>query len=716
VIVESPAKARAIGKLLGRKYLVRASLGHVRDLPKSQFGIDVEHGFTPKYIPIRGKGDVIKSLRDAARNTDRVLLGPDPDREGEAIAWHLQQILSLPEDSPCRIEFHEITKSALETAVKQPHPIDQDRVNSQQARRVLDRLVGYKLSPLLWHKIRRGLSAGRVQSVAVRLICDRQQEIDQFQAREYWIITACLRSGENSFEARLLSRGKEKLELNDEDAAKKVLADLQGASYVVQKITSRQRQRRPLPPFTTSTLQQEAGRLLNLPVRKTMQIAQQLYEGLDLGKEGTVGLITYMRTDSPQLSQDARISAREFIRSAYGPEYVPEAPPFYKSKGRVQGAHEAIRPTATGRLPDNVKPFLSRDQYRLYKLIWERFVACQMSPAVLEATNVEIAAGAYTFRASGSVVRFPGWLRVYRTGPEASQAKSEQASKETEFTDTVLPPLSEGELLELVGLKPKQHFTQPPPCYTEASLVKALEEKGIGRPSTYAPTIETIQTRGYVVKQDKNLAPTELGRIVVDLLKEYFPQIIDIEFTANMEEKLDQVEEGNQVWQQIVDDFYRSFEKDLVQAEQEIQNIPLVEEQSEQQCPKCGRYLTVKQGRYGKFLACPGFPGCRYTQRYFEPTGITCPLCGGMIVAKKSRRGRKFWGCTNYPDCDFSTWDEPSPQSCPVCGHFLVYAGKARKLSCPNCDRVRKEKKGTVAAGRLSGTKNIGAKKRTSVG
>jgi DNA topoisomerase-1 len=672
VIVESPAKARAISKMLGRKYVVKASMGHVRDLPRSQFGIDVEQGFSPKYITIRGKGDVIKDLRDAARKTDRVLLGPDPDREGEAIAWHLQQILNLPDDAPCRIEFHEITKPALEQAVKQPHPINRDRVNSQQARRVLDRVVGYKLSPLLWHKVRRGLSAGRVQSVAVRLICDREQEIREFQPREYWIITAHLESGHKPFEAKLLYRGKERIDLEDEPAVRNVLNGLQGASYLIVKIISRQRKRRPQAPFTTSTLQQEAGRVLNFPVRKTMQIAQQLYEGLDTGKEGTVGLITYMRTDSPQISEQARQAARSFIDETYGSDYVPIVPPIYKSTGRAQEAHEAIRPTVAERSPDKVKPFLSRDQHRLYKLIWERFIASQMSPAVMDATTVDIQAGEYLFRASGSVVRFPGFLKVY---------------KEKEATETVLPELHEGELLTLVDLDPAQHFTQPPPRYTEAALVKMLEEKGIGRPSTYATIIETIQSRGYVIMQEKNLAPTELGFIVDDLLKDYFPQIVDVKFTASMEEKLDEVEEGGTAWQSIVEEFYQPFEENLEYAEQVIENISLAEEQSEEKCPKCGRYLTIKQGRYGKFLACPGFPDCRHTRPYYERTGVSCPRCGGMIVERRSRQGRRFYGCSNYPDCDFSTWDEPSSHNCPDCGNFLVYTGRERRLFCPNCNK-----------------------------
>ena len=676
VIVESPAKARAISKMLGRKYVVKASMGHVRDLPRSQFGIDVEQGFSPKYITIRGKGDVIKDLRDAARKTDRVLLGPDPDREGEAIAWHLQQILNLPNDALCRIEFHEITKTALEQAVKQPHLINRDRVNSQQARRVLDRVVGYKLRPLLWHKIRRGLSAGRVQSVAVRLICDREQEIREFQSREYWIVTAHLQSGRKPFEAKLISRGKEKIELEDEAAVKVVLSGLQGASYLVAKITSRQRKRKSQAPFTTSTLQQEAGRVLNFTVRKTMQIAQQLYEGLDLGKEGAVGLITYMRTDSPQISEQAGQAARAFIEELYGPDYVPGAPPIYKSKGRAQEAHEAIRPTAAERSPDKVKQFLSRDQYRLYKLIWERFIASQMSPAVMDATTVDIQAGEYLFRASGSVIRFSGFLKVY---------------KETGTTETELPELHEGELLKLAELDPTQHFTQPPPRYTEAALVKMLEEKSIGRPSTYATIIETVQSRGYVVKQEKNLIPTELGFIVNDLLKGYFPQIVDVEFTASMEEKLDEVEEGGTAWQRIVEEFYQPFEANLEHAEQEIENISLAEEQSEEQCPKCGRYLTIKQGRYGKFLACPGFPACRHTQPFFEKTGVSCPRCGGMIVERRSKQGRRFYGCSKYPECDFSTWDEPSPHNCPDCGKFLVYTGRERRLFCPSCNKKFEE-------------------------
>lgn len=679
VIVESPAKAKAIGKLLGRRYLVKASLGHVRDLPKSQIGVDVENFFKPKYITIRGKGELIKELRDAAKKVDEVLLGPDPDREGEAIAWHLCSLLDLPADKNCRIEFHEITKRALEQAVKEPHQINLNRVDAQQARRILDRLFGYSLSPLLWRKVKRGLSAGRVQSVAVRLICDREREIAGFQPQEYWTLTACLLSRGNPLDAELVRKGGKKLELKSEEETRQVINELQGAEYLVTRITRRERKRNPLPPFTTSTLQQEAARKLNFPVKKTMMIAQQLYEGLDLGKEGTVGLITYMRTDSTRLSQEAQNSARAYISGKYGEAYVPPVPPHYKTARGAQEAHEAIRPTETGRLPDDVKSFLTRDQHRLYKLIWERFLASQMSPAVYDATTVDISAGDYTFRASGSVLRFPGFLMVYADNEES---------------DSNLPLIEEGDRLELKKLEPKQHFTQPPARYNEATLVKTLEEKGIGRPSTYATIITTIQSRGYVVKEDKYLYPTELGFIVVDLLKEHFPDIVDAEFTAGMEQKLDRIEVGEMPWQEVVEDFYRPFKKSLELAESKIGVIELEDELSDEECPKCGRRLVIKQGRYGKFLACPGFPECRHTQPYVEETGVTCPKCSnGRLVARKTKKGRKFYGCSNYPECDFTTWDEPSKLSCPKCGHFLVYRrGHARdRLTCPICNENYQE-------------------------
>lgn len=678
VIVESPAKARAISKLLGRKYLVKASMGHVRDLPKSQLGVDIERAFEPKYITIRGKGDLIRELKETAKKAEQVLLGPDPDREGEAIAWHLGNILEISPDTPCRVEFHEITKKALEEAVKQPHPINLNRVNAQQARRVLDRLVGYNLSPLLWRKIKRGLSAGRVQSVAVRLICDREDEIKNFKPEEYWTLTARLKNQQSVFEANLFRKFEEKINLAKEDDVNKVVDEIKNSEFIVARITKRQRKRNPLPPFTTSTLQQEASRKLNFSVKKTMLIAQQLYEGLDLGEEGTVGLITYMRTDSTRLSEEAQNSAREYIKNTFGTEYIPEKAPQFKSGRMVQEAHEAIRPTVTEREPEKIRPFLTRDQYKLYKLIWERFIASQMSSAVYDATTVDIKAGPYIFRASGSVLRFPGFMKVY------TEIEDEN--------DAVLPDLEEGEKLHLEELVPKQHFTQPPPRYTEATLVKTLEENGIGRPSTYAPIIATIQSRGYVLKEDKYLYPTELGCIVVALLKEFFPKIIDVDFTAGMEEKLDQIEEGRTSWQEVVAEFYQPFKRELEHAEAEIGVIEVGEELSDEKCPNCGRNLAIKQGKYGKFLACPGFPECRYTRPYYEETGILCPRCGGKIVVRKTRRGKKFYGCINYPECDFLSWDEPSRYECPECGHFLIYQRRTKKrLTCPICGKSYEE-------------------------
>lgn len=673
IIVESPAKARAIGKFLGKQYSVKASLGHVRDLPKSRLGVDVENDFTPKYITIRGKGDVIKELRSAAKKSDRVLIGPDPDREGEAIAWHLMNVLGIPEDEKCRIEFREITKNALKEAVKNPRQLDKGRIEAQQGRRVLDRLVGYKLSPLLWRKIKKGLSAGRVQSVAVRLICEREQEINDFQPEEYWSITGHFKAANGNLEAQLVRKGKDKIELATQEDVDKALEELDGVSFIVSKVTKRERKRNPAPPFTTSTLQQDASRKLNFPVKKTMRIAQQLYEGLDIGKEGVTGLITYMRTDSTKISDVAQSAARSYIAEAVGSEYVPLKPPTYKISPRAQEAHEAIRPTEITHTPQQIKDHLSRDQYRLYKLIWERFLASQMKPALLEVTTLEIEGNDFTFRASGSVVKFPGFMRIYT---------------EAEVDESLLPAVEQGSKLELIKFEPKQHFTQPPARYTEASLVKTLEENGIGRPSTYAPIIATIQSRGYVCMEKKNLYPTELGQIVVSLLTEYFKWIIDVEFTAELEKRLDLVEEGVYRWQDVMKEVYEPFEKDLLHAEKEIEVIPIEEETSEETCPKCGQHLKVKQGRYGKFLACPGFPDCRYTQPFVEDTGVLCPLCQGKVVVRRTRKGRIFYGCLNYPKCDFSTWDQPAPEYCPVCKHFLVYKGKNRNLYCPNCKKV----------------------------
>ncbi|WP_051276141.1 type I DNA topoisomerase [Desulfovirgula thermocuniculi] len=667
VIVESPAKARSIGKFLGKKYTVKASMGHIRDLPKSQFGVDVERGFMPKYIIIRGKGEIIRELRAAARKADRVLVASDPDREGEAIAWHLLNVLEIDENSPCRVEFNEITKEAVQKAIKAPRPIDYNRVHAQQARRILDRLVGYNLSPLLWRKIRKGLSAGRVQSVAVRLICEREEEINSFVPEEYWTLTAVLaREGESPFEARLYRIGDEKAEVPDRARMEEILKELEGAAYRVVKVARKEKSRQPAPPFITSTLQQEAYRKLNFTARRTMMVAQELYEGIELGEEGPVGLVTYIRTDSTRVAQAAQEEARAFIREKFGALYVPEKPRQVAAKGRAQDAHEAIRPTSVYRDPESIRQYLTPDQYKLYKLIWSRFVASQMSAAVYDTTSVDIAAGRYLFRAAGSVIKFPGFLLVYE------ESRDEEAEEQQ---DRILPALTEGEGLVLVSLVPRQHFTQPPPRYTDATLVKALEEKGIGRPSTYAPILDTIIRRGYVVRQKKQLVPTRLGMVVVDLLKRHFPDIIDVEFTAHMEENLDLVEEGKKDWVQVVEEFYLPFKETLERAEEEIGRITVEEEKevSEEVCPQCGRQLVVKEGRYGKFLACPSFPDCRYTQPLWETTGVACPQCGeGELVARRTKKGRKFYGCNRYPECEFVVWDEPSGRKCPRCGGLLV--------------------------------------------
>ena len=678
VIVESPAKARSIGKYLGRKYTVKASMGHVRDLPRSQFGVDVEKNFQPKYITIRGKGDIIKELKTAVKKADRVLLASDPDREGEAIAWHLQNVLEINEDQPCRIEFNEITKSAIQNAVKSPRVIDRDRVNAQQARRILDRLVGYNLSPLLWRKVKKGLSAGRVQSVAVRLICDREEEINAFVPEEYWTLTALFmpRGGEKqAFEARLHKIAGQKAEIPHQERMAEILKDLDGVLFRVTAITRREKSRQPAPPFTTSSLQQEAYRKLNFTARKTMMVAQQLYEGLELGREGPVGLVTYIRTDSTRVAEQAREEARAFISSRYGPEYVPEKPRRTVLKGRAQDAHEAIRPTSVAREPAAVKEYLTADQFKLYRLIWSRFVASQMSAAVFDTTSVDITGGKYLFRAAGSVLKFPGFLHVY----EESRDDGEQQEGEK-----ALPVLNEGEELDVRSLTPKQHFTQPPPRYTDATLVRALEEKGIGRPSTYAPIMETIIKRGYVARENRQLYPTELGMIVVDLLKKYFPAIIDVEFTAEMEANLDRVEEGKMDWVQVLEQFYSPFKETLDRAEEEIGHVSVADEVTEEICEHCGRNMVIKVGRYGKFLACPGFPECRNTRPLLEPTGVPCPRCSGELVLRRSKKGRKFYGCSRYPECDFVVWDEPVKEKCPHCGGLMVRRGGKAAPRCIN--------------------------------
>jgi DNA topoisomerase-1 len=679
VIVESPAKAKTIGKYLGSKYIVKASMGHVRDLPKSQMGVDVAKGYEPKYITIRGKGDVLKSLKDAAKKVKKVYLAADPDREGEAIAWHLAQYLGLDLNQPLRVVFNEITKDAIKEAFKHPRHINMDLVNAQQARRILDRLVGYNISPILWKKVRKGLSAGRVQSVTVKLIIDREKEIQQFVPEEYWTITSTLVSHGKTFQAKFYGYGDEKVELKSEADVKEVIERIENKPYVVQKVTLRERRRNPAPPFTTSSLQQEAARKLNFRTAKTMMIAQQLYEGIDLGKEGTVGLITYMRTDSTRVSVTAQNEAKEYIQQHFGPEYVPSEPRTQAKNENAQDAHEAIRPTSVMRTPDDIKEYLSRDQLRLYRLIWERFLASQMASAVLDTMSVDIDVNGVTFRATGSKVKFPGFMKVYIEGSDDNKEE-----------ETFLPPIDEGQTLQVQEIEPEQHFTQPPPRYTEARLVKTLEELGIGRPSTYAPTLETIQKRGYVALEEKRFVPTELGEIVISLIEEFFPEILDVEFTAHMESDLDNIEEGIADWVKVLDAFYQDFAKRVEVAEEQMEEVELKDEVSDEVCEVCGRPMVYKLGRFGKFLACSGFPECRNTKPIVKEIGVTCPECEtGSIVERKSKKSRIFYGCNRYPECEFVSWDKPIARSCPKCSAMLVEKKRKKQgvsVVCIKCD------------------------------
>ncbi|SME93775.1 DNA topoisomerase-1 [Paenibacillus barengoltzii] len=683
VIVESPAKAKTIGKYLGSKYIVKASMGHVRDLPKSQIGVEVENDFSPKYITIRGKGSVLKELKDASKKVKKIYLAADPDREGEAIAWHLAHVLDVDEKDTCRVVFNEITKQAVRDAFKNPRPINMDLVNAQQARRILDRLVGYKVSPLLWKKIKKGLSFGRVQSVAVKIILDRENEISEFVPEEYWSITAKLKTGGSSFEAKFHQYKGEKIELKNEQQVQEILKSIEKAKFSVVDVKEKERLRHPAAPFTTSSLQQEAARKLNFRAAKTMSIAQQLYEGVDLGKEGTVGLITYMRTDSTRIATSAQEEAKQYILDKFGEAYAPETPRQYSKKAAsAQDAHEAIRPTSAMRDPESVKEFTTRDQYRLYKLIWDRFMASQMTSAVLDTMSVDIAAGEATFRAVGSKIRFPGFMKVYVEGNDDGNANED---------DKFLPPLAKGEELAKESIEPKQHFTQPPPRYTEARLVRTLEELGIGRPSTYAPTLETIQKRGYVAIEDKKFVPTELGELLIEQTEQFFPEILDVEFTAHMEEDLDHVEEGSEDWVRVLSEFYKSFEKRLRVAEEEMREVEIEDEVSDEICEKCGRPMVYKLGRFGKFLACSGFPECRNTKPIVKDIGVTCPKCKeGHVVERRSKKGRVFYGCDRYPECDFVSWDKPSPKPCPKCGSMLVEKRNKQggKLQCTSCDYV----------------------------
>lgn len=692
VIVESPAKAKTIGKYLGSKFIVKASMGHVRDLPKSQIGVEVENDFNPKYITIRGKGSVLKELKDASKKVKKVYLAADPDREGEAIAWHLAHALDLDDTDSCRVVFNEITKQAVKDAFKTPRKINMDLVNAQQARRILDRLVGYKISPLLWKKVKKGLSAGRVQSVAVKIIMDRENEISAFVPTEYWSITAKLGIRDSAFEAKFHKLNGEKKELGSEDDVNKVMAAIKGADFTVGEVKEKERQRHPSAPFTTSSLQQEAARKLGFRAAKTMSVAQQLYEGVELGKEGTVGLITYMRTDSTRLSPVAQEEARQLIAEKYGEPYLPESPRQYSKKAAgAQEAHEAIRPTSAMRTPEELKSFLSRDQFRLYKLVWERYVASQMASAVLDTLSVDITAGPAIFRAVGSKVSFPGFMKVYVEGSDDGAAED----------DKYLPPLKAGDRLATHDIEPKQHFTQPPPRYTEARLVKTLEELGIGRPSTYAPTLETIQKRGYVAIEEKKFMPTELGELVIEQMEQFFPEILDVEFTAHMEGDLDHVEEGSEDWVKVLAEFYKSFEKRLEVAEEEMKEIEIEDEVSDEICEKCGKPLVYKLGRFGKFLACSGFPDCRNTKPIIKDIGVSCPKCSeGRIVERRSKKGRVFYGCDQYPGCDFVSWDKPSPKPCPSCGAWMIEKRNKQgvKLQCTSCDHTEEVDEGDELA------------------
>lgn len=671
VIVESPAKVKTIKKFLGKNYEVMASNGHVRDLPKSQLGFSPENDFEPKYITIRGKGEILAKLRKEVKKADKIYLATDPDREGEAISWHLTKALKLDDKDVSRISFNEITKSAVKTSLKNPREIDMDLVDAQQARRMLDRMVGYRISPLLWAKVKRGLSAGRVQSVALRIVCDREEEINAFIPEEYWSLEASLLpEGEKKpIIAKLMDKNGEKIEITSKEQMDAVLAELKDKDFNVTDIKKGERTKKAPLPFTTSTLQQEASKALNFPISKTMRIAQQLYEGVDIKGQGTVGIITYLRTDSVRISEEADAAARTFVEETYGDSYVSAGETGKKSNAKIQDAHEAIRPTDINRIPSKIKESLSRDQFRLYQLIWKRFAASRMANAVYETTTVNIGVGDYRFRVSTSKVAFDGFMAVY------TEADDEKAEKQV-----LLKSLDKDTKLSLVDYDPKQHFTQPPAHYTEASLVKTLEELGIGRPSTYSPTITTIIARRYITKENKNLYVTEIGEVVNSIMKESFPTIVDEHFTANMESLLDGVAEGKIPWKTVVANFYPDLEKAVQAAEEELEKITIEDEVTDEICEVCGRNMVIKYGPYGKFLACPGFPECRNTKPYYEKIGVACPKCGKDVVIKMTKKGRRYYGCIDYPECDFMSWGRPVDKKCPRCGGYMVEKGN--KLAC----------------------------------
>lgn len=683
VIVESPAKASTITKFLGKNYTVMASMGHVRDLPKSQLGVDIENDYEPKYITIRGKGELLSALRKEAKNADHIYLATDPDREGEAISWHLMTALNLDEEKTDRITFNEITKDAVEKSIKNARGIDMNLVNAQQARRVLDRIVGYPVSNLLWQKVKGRLSAGRVQSVALKMICDREDEIRSFIPEEYWTISAFVTDTQkNEFEAKLYGNGESKIELKSREDADRVLQAVEGSDFIVKEVKRNEKIRRPYPPFTTSTLQQEASKYLNFTAQKTMMLAQQLYEGVEIKGEGTVGLVSYIRTDSVRISDEAYSQVTEYIKENIGEDYIPKERNVYKTKKNAQDAHEAIRPTYSSRTPDSLKASLSNDQFKLYKLIWERFVSSQMAPAVYETMAVSIDSAGYIFRINASAVTFKGFLEVYNR---------------VEETENIIkfPKLTENCVLKTKEIVPEQHFTQPPARYTDASLIKTMEELGIGRPSTYAPILATIIARNYVTKEKKAICSTELGEIVNDIMKNYFPEIVNIRFTAEMEAELDRVEDGSDEWKNVIREFYPMFKEQLDNAMEKLEKIEIKDEESDVVCEKCGRKMVIKVGRYGKFLACPGYPECNNAKPYYESADVDCPKCGGKVLKKKSKKGRTYYGCEHNPECDFVSWDKPAKEKCPQCGAYMVEKGRNPvKLVCSDqqCGFVTEKK------------------------
>ena len=677
VIVESPSKAKTIGKYLGSNYKVIASVGHVRDLPKSKLGIDIENDFEPQYIAIRGKGDIIKEMRKEAKKASKVYLATDPDREGEAISWHLANLLDMDSDAVCRVVFNEITKNTVKEAIKHPRKIDLSLVDAQQARRVLDRLVGYQISPLLWRKIRKGLSAGRVQSAALKILCDREKEIQQFEPKEYWTITAEFKKGK-TFTAKLSEYQKKKITIGNKEENDRITCELKQGDYTVTSLTQKERMKKPYAPFTTSSMQQEASTKLNFNTRKTMMVAQQLYEGIDVKGVGSIGLITYLRTDSVRISEEAKSAAASFITEHYGKEYLGRNVYINKKKD-IQDAHEAIRPSNISLVPEDIKDSLTNDQYKLYRLIWQRFMASQMTAAKFDNLQVEIQNGDYTFKTTGSKLLFDGYQRVYKNSADDEK-------------DRILPELEKGETLTNTDLCGEQNFTQPPSRYTEASLVKELEEKNIGRPSTYAPIVATLSERKYVSREKKSLVPTELGFLVTGLMEEYFREIVDVNFTAGMEDRLDDVEMAKTEWKKVIRDFYGPFEKELKIADEAIEKVVIEDQPTGETCELCGKPMVLKMGRFGEFAACSGYPECKNTKPIVKTIGVTCPNCGKDIVARKSKRGKLFYGCSGYPDCSQSYWDKPVSKPCPKCGALLVEKkSKTGKLACSNSECDYKE-------------------------